>query len=230
MAPRTRPAACVPAPGRVSAFGDGGRADLQAAPHEIQQARPVLTVQIGGQRAQRLEEGPPRPDLAADELIIRIGQFQQGVPREGQQVQRRQQRGQVLLAVSEIVFEMIALRFEHVVVFVFDLPTRAPGGDPPGHGVRRELPVGDLGVVLKHFPGVIRHRQVAPVDRQSVVRIDQRHRVGPAINVLFPPVGLALGPQRERVQIAARHERFHPLREVRMRRGLAGEQEMKTVQ
>ena len=47
---------------------------------------------------------------------------------------------------------------------------------------------------------------------------------------MFPAVGFALGPQRERVEIAARFQRFHPLREMRMRRGFAGEQEMKTVQ
>ena len=81
-----------------------------------------------------------------------------------------------------------------------------------------------------HAPGVVCHRHVAPVDLQGVVRVGQRHRVRPAIDVLFPKVGFALGPQRERVPIAARHERLHPPAQMRIRRGFAGERKMKPVQ
>jgi hypothetical protein len=68
------------------------------------------------------------------------------------------------------------------------------------------------------------------VDRQGVVRTGQRHRVRPAIDVLFPTVAFAFDPPFQGVPIAARHQRLHPLREVRMRRGFAREQEMKPMQ
>ena len=41
----------------------GVRADPQTPHHEIHPARPVLEVRIRGQRAQVLEEGPPRPTV-----------------------------------------------------------------------------------------------------------------------------------------------------------------------
>ena len=72
MAPLTRPAAFVSVSGRDSAFSHVVRVDLQPPHHEIHPARPVLEVRIRGQRAQIIEELPPRPDRGADELIIRI--------------------------------------------------------------------------------------------------------------------------------------------------------------
>ena len=39
----------------------------------------------------------------------------------------------MLLAVAKVVFQMIALGFKGVVVFVFDLPTRAVRSHQGGH-------------------------------------------------------------------------------------------------
>src|SRR5271156_298334 len=49
-----------------------------------------------------------------------IGEFSDGVEGEGQQVEGGEDGGQVLLAVAEIVFEVIALCFQDVEAFVFD--------------------------------------------------------------------------------------------------------------
>ena len=80
----------------------------------------------------------------------------------------------MLLPVPEVVFQVIALGLKHVVVFVLDLPARAPGTHQAGRVVRRDRPVGDPGVAINRLVGVVRHRHVAPVDRQRLVAVGQR--------------------------------------------------------
>jgi hypothetical protein len=101
-------------------------------------AHPVLQRRIRGRRTQMPEECPPRPDRDADEPGARIGHLQKLVQREGRQVQRRQQRGQMLLPAAENVLEMVVLCFEHAAIFVLDLPARARR--PAGRGGCREFP------------------------------------------------------------------------------------------
>jgi len=73
----------------------------------------------------------------------------------------------MLLAVAKVVFQMIALGFQGVVVFVFDLPARAARNDPCGHVLLGEGPVRDPGMVVKDFSGGVAHRDFTPVDLQG---------------------------------------------------------------
>ncbi len=48
---------------------------------------------------------------------------------ECQQVERRQEVGQMLLAVGKVMVEMIAVVFEDIVVFILDFPSGTTCGD-----------------------------------------------------------------------------------------------------
>src|ERR1700693_4075918 len=70
------------------------------------------------------------------------------VCREGEQIEGRQRHREKPLAMAEIVFEFVAVVFQHVEALVLDLPSRSAAGDDlgdlvlgdgkaghPGHGI-----------------------------------------------------------------------------------------------
>ena len=58
----------------------------------------------------------------ADLLIPFVDQVEDGLEEESQQIEAEQEGSQVLAAVAEIVFQMVAFGFEHVIIFVLNLP------------------------------------------------------------------------------------------------------------
>ena len=98
-----------------------------------------------------------------------------------------QQGGEVLFAVAEVVFEVIALGLEGVVVFVLDLPASPARGDDALHVLVGEGEVGDEGVEVEDFSLVVGHGQFAPVDFEGVVSVGQGDLVGVMGEVLFQP-------------------------------------------
>ena len=82
---------------------------------------------------------------------------------EGQQVEGGEDGGQVLLAVAEIVFEVIALCFQDVEAFVFDFPARPSAGGQFDDGVGVGGQVSDEAVAVGHLAG-----GVADVDHSQL--------------------------------------------------------------
>ena len=115
--------------GPLRSGGFGVRADFQSPPHEARPSLPTGKVPIAGEGAQILKEGFARGQGGADQAVLFVGKARDGVAEEGQDVHRRQERGEMFLAVAKVECEMIALGFKGVVVFVFDLPTRAARSD-----------------------------------------------------------------------------------------------------
>ena len=62
-----------------------------------------------------------------------------GMEGEGQEVHGGEQHGEVLLAVAEIVFELVALVLQRVERLVLDLPAAAPGLDDLDAALRDEV-------------------------------------------------------------------------------------------
>jgi len=52
--------------------------------------------------------------------------MQDTVKEKGQEEHRQRDGGQVLMAVAEVMFELVALPLEHVESLVFDFPPRSP--------------------------------------------------------------------------------------------------------
>lgn len=99
----------------------------------------------------------------------------------GQQVQRGEQVGQELLAVSEVVVEMVALGFQSVVVLVLDFPPRPPGGSQRGDVVVGDGMRGGPGVLEEESPAGIGGDQFQPVGHHGLVRVTQGHLMSVAI-------------------------------------------------
>ena len=103
-----------------------------------------------------------------------IGEFSDGVEGEGQQVEGGEDGGQVLFAVAEVVFEVIALCFQDVEAFVFDLPARPSAGRQFDDGVAVGGQVSDEAVAIGHLAGGVANLDHQPVDRHGVGAVAQR--------------------------------------------------------
>ena len=65
----------------------------------------------------------------------------------------------------KIVFKMVALGFEHIVIFVFRLPATSTRTHHPWNRLGSEWMVSHKGIVIKHFAiGLTGEGQLAPVD------------------------------------------------------------------
>src|SRR5271169_3763143 len=88
-----------------------------------------------GDRSQTFEETAACSCLVDGLQPKVIGEFGDGVEGEGQQVEGGEDGGKVLLAVAEIVFEVIALVFQGIEAFVLDLPACPAAGRKCDNGV-----------------------------------------------------------------------------------------------
>ena len=208
------PKACFVAGEPISAFLNGVGTDFESLHHEVHEPFPAFKVQIGGEGFEVLKEPAPRSDLVANQPVVFIGQFQQGVQPKGQQVHRHQQGGEMLFAVAEVMFQMIAPVLEHVVILVFDLPAGPPGGHQSCHVVSADGPVGDIAVAVKHRPFGVGDGQLAPVEHQRVGSLGQGHAIGPLVVVMLPAVAPAFDPLLQGVQTLALLQALDPFGEV----------------
>ena len=69
--------------------------------------------------------------LLPNPLVGRIDEMQDGMKQERQHVEGEQGHGEVLLAMTKIMLQVIALGFEDIVVFILAFP--------PGPGRRHDL-------------------------------------------------------------------------------------------
>ena len=118
-------------------FGVG--TDFQAGHHEIHECVPTGKEPITGESAQIIEESLAGGQVGADQPIVPSGEGEECVMEKGQDVHGCQERREMFFAMAEVMFEVIALGFKSVVVFVFDLPSDPGRGHEGG-----DVLVGDL--------------------------------------------------------------------------------------
>jgi hypothetical protein len=87
-----------------------------------------------------------------------------GVEREREQVEADQEARQGLLAVAEVVLEVVALGLEDVEGLVLDLPAGAAASGQFGDCVRSDRQVGDEGVAVGALAGGVEGLNGEPVD------------------------------------------------------------------
>ena len=102
--------------------------------------------------------------------VLSIAPLQHRMKQKGQQVEAEQKRRQILLAMTKVVLQMIALRLQHIVVFVFDLPA-SPTRLGHRHNVRgSQAMIGDPAIVIELFARFgIDDRKLEPIDRHGIV-------------------------------------------------------------
>ena len=94
----------------------------------------------------------------------------------------------MLLAVAVVVLEVITLGFQGVVVFVFDLPPAASGGNHLRHLAVIERQGRCKAVVIQHVAFFIGGGELAPIDQQGVIPIAEGNRLRVAIGVDLAPL------------------------------------------
>ena len=113
-------------------------------------------------------------------------QVADGVAGECQQVQCGQHGRKVLLAVAEIVLQVIALGLQSVEAFVLDLPACPAARGKFGHVVPVDRQVGDEAVAIGHLAVGIEDLDHQPVDRHRLGVAAQRHIAQPLVAVGRP--------------------------------------------
>ena len=101
-------------------------------------------------------------------MVLGIEQVEQGVKEKGQEMEGRQECGQMLRAMAEVVFEMIALIFEGIVVFILDFPARTARLDDRGYGFSGQRELGHKRVVIELGARGIGERQLTPIDIEGI--------------------------------------------------------------
>lgn len=109
-----------------------------------------------------------------------------GMQQKGWELEGAEDEAQALLAVAEVIFEMIALIFEGVVAVVLNFPAGAAGLGEGGHRGGGDGMVGRPGVVKHTFTSLFMgDGQFQPTD-SKLARVETQQEVtGPAIDPAF---------------------------------------------
>jgi hypothetical protein len=108
--------------------------------------RPIVEDDVGGDGAQMLEEAVPGTAGGERGAPGEDAELGDGVEGEGEQVEGDEDAGEGLLAVAEIVLEVVAVGLEDVEGLVLDLPAGAAAGGEFGDGFGADRQVGDEAV------------------------------------------------------------------------------------
>jgi len=137
--------------------------------------------EVGGYGPRALEEalaGRQFPPRGAPGPVARFAHRTTG---EGQQIEDREHRRQMLFAATEIVLEVAALGFQDIECLVLDLPSGAAGGGEVGDIFPADLRIGDETVTISRFPGVVADLDRQPVDRHRLLVAARRHAGEPSV-------------------------------------------------
>ena len=154
--------------------------------HEVHQVMPTGKHHIAGQGLHIVEKGLATGEHLAKQGVLLITPLQHRMERKGEQVQAEHRGREILLAVAEVMFEMVALGLEDVVVFVFNLPPSTAGLGHFGHVCHTETVIGDKGVVVELCGRFgIDYGHLDPIDRERVLTVLQQDLIDEAIDGHF---------------------------------------------
>lgn len=89
----------------------------------------------------------------------------------------------MLVAVTEIMFDMIAPGFQDVEGLVFDFPAGTAAGGQSGDVGWADLEIGDEAVAIGYFIVGVEDLDLEPVDLQGILAVAQRNIVDPPVPV-----------------------------------------------
>ena len=101
-------------------------------------------------------------------VVLRVEQVKQCVKEKRQEIEGGEERGQMLGPMAEVVFEMIAVRFEGIVVFILYFPPGAARLHERGNGFCRERNLRHEGIVVELGTRGIRECEFTPIDVQCI--------------------------------------------------------------
>src|SRR5215831_17473244 len=149
----------------------------------LEQILPGVEDRVCGDRCKVVEESSASCELFPRRAPEVVGDVANSVKGEGQKVQGHQYGGEMLVAVTEIMFDVIALGFQDVEGLVFDFPAGTAAGGQSGDVAGADLKIGDEAVAVGHFIVGVEDLDLEPVDLQGILAIAQRNIVDPAVSV-----------------------------------------------
>ena len=112
------------------------------------------------------------------QCVLNIAPLQHRMEQKGQQIEAEHKRRQIALPMTEVVLQMIALGLEHVVVFVFDLPTPPTRLCHCHHVMGGQAMIGDTAIMIELCARFgIDDRDLEPIDRHGIVTPAQEYFV-----------------------------------------------------
>ena len=75
----------------------------------------------------------------------------------------------MLLAMTIVMLEVITFGFQCIVVFIFNFPPTAPGGDDLDDILIVNREIRDKGILLEDVTRFIRGGQFTPIDHQGLI-------------------------------------------------------------
>ena len=154
-----------------------------------------------GDRPQVVEEGDASAGLFAGPRPQVLGQLGEGMVGEGDQIEGDEHGGEVFLAVTEIVLEVVALGLERIKALVLDLPSGTAAGGEFDDSAAIHRQVGDEAVSVGDLALRVGDLDREPVDVHGVLAVAQGQ-------VAQPSVGIAKArfPTLERLDVLARFD------------------------
>src|SRR5919108_1129545 len=171
------------------------RFELTPLDHEVHQVMPAFKHHITGQGSYILEKRLASCQYLTQYGIALIAPFQHCMGQESQQIEAEHRRREILLAMAEVMLEMVAFGLEDIVVFVFNLPPSTTGVGHLCHVLCAEPVIGDKGVVVELCTRCgIDYGHLDPIDRERMLTALQQDLIDEAINGYFrhPPLPATL--------------------------------------
>ena len=107
-----------------------------------------------------------------------------------QDIEKQQCLGQILLAMTEVVFEVIPLGLQSIVILILDLPPTPSGRHNRLHILFSDEEVGNEGKLVGHISLLVEDGDLSPVDLEAVGTAVERNLIHKAIH------NLAVRPSR----------------------------------
>jgi hypothetical protein len=105
-------------------------------------------------------------------LVCWFCQCLNGMDQKSQHIQGCQNISQTLLAMPEVVFQVIALGLQDIVILVFDFPACSSDLGKLGNIGNCDLVIGYETVLIQNLTGIfMRDDQFQPVDLQGIAAI-----------------------------------------------------------
>ena len=96
-------------------------------------------------------------------------ELEESMKEKGNHIQRQQRLRQILLAMTEVVLEVVALCFQRVEVLIFNFPATAACLHQLHHRLFADGVAGDPGVLKGDLPFVVENLQLHPGDYRAVL-------------------------------------------------------------
>ena len=104
---------------------DRNRIDFESINHEGEKGLPGIEKEVSSYRAQIIEKGDAFDELIANEPIVNMGKIERSMGQKCEQIEGKKRGRQMVVTMTKVMFQMVALIFEHIDGFIFDFPTCA---------------------------------------------------------------------------------------------------------